>query len=78
MKETKHLKFKSKSKKKLAKIEIKIKIFCSMINRFRFSKPMPQEQREKTRFWWNDESCGKFNLISYYFSISLYFLSRVF
>ena len=33
--------------------------FFSMIDRFRFSKPMPQEQREKTRFWWNDESCGK-------------------
>ena len=29
-----------------------------MIDRFRFSKPTPQEDREKSRFWWNDESYG--------------------
>lgn len=29
-----------------------------MIDRFRFSKPLPPEKREKQNFWWNNESIG--------------------
>ena len=43
-----------------------------MIDRFRYSKPIQQDQREKTKFWWNEESCGNSKSQFFFFKCHLF------